>query len=182
MSPRLTPGSAAASSQAASKSKVSGRSRLSRESSDLRSLAISSSPKPERVMSTSGVSLSSARSRARSSWSQSPLIRFRARLRSLACSGERSTKMTGTLAKPRRLAASSRWWPPMTARSSRRAMMGSTNPNSWMLLVRASSSCSAIRRGLKGSGLSRSSSTCSIVRCVLLSSSPSTATRPPPPC
>ena len=67
MSPRLTPGSAAAASQAASKSNASGRSRFSRMSNVLRSPAISSSAKPERAMSTFGVLLSSASSRARSS-------------------------------------------------------------------------------------------------------------------
>ena len=53
----------------------------------------------------------------------------------------------------------------MTTLSSRRAMTGSTMPNSRMLRVRDSNSSSEIRRGLAGSGRRRSRSRPTIKRC-----------------
>ena len=66
-------------------------------------------------------------------------MRLRARFSNLACSAGRSTRTTGTEARPSLRAASRRWCPPMTDLSSRRAMTGSTKPNLRMERVSDSS-------------------------------------------
>src|SRR5438876_7085373 len=164
MSPRTMPVSTRAAASAASTSNVSSLSPLSRASRVFSSFATSSSPNPDNETSRSGTSWSSDSKRASNSCSHEPAIRFRARLRTLASSAEMSRKMTGTEGAPRRRAASSRWWPPITARSSRRAMIGSTRPKFWMLRVRASSSPSEIRRGFNPFARSSVIPTCSMAR------------------
>ena len=153
-----------ASARASSRSKLSTRSRFSRVSKERSRSAISSSPKPERVRSISGIAWRSASSRARRASSKEPPILLSARLSRRACSIDRSRKQTGTVVRPRRRAATNRWWPPMTTPSSRRANTGWTKPNCRMERSRESSSSSLIRRGLAGSGWSESIGTCSIVR------------------
>src|SRR5437870_13504978 len=51
----------------------------------------------------------------------------------------------------------------MTRPSARRAMIGSTRPNSWMLRVSASISASEMRRGLPLSGRTLPMGTCSML-------------------
>ncbi len=161
ISPRWARGAARAASSAASRSNDSTRSFLSRASSDFSSFASSSSLKPESDRSMSSTGVRSATSRARSSLSQSPEMRLRPRLSTRACSSVRSSQTTGTVFMPSFRAATKRWWPPITVRSSRRASTGCTKPNSRMLRVRASSWASPILRGFAGSGRSESISTSS---------------------
>ena len=94
-SPGLVRGSRRASSSADSSSNASGWSARSLASRLLRRSLISSSPKPLRVTSRSRSACRSARSRARSCSSQSPLILLSARFSSRACSALRSSQMTG---------------------------------------------------------------------------------------
>ena len=78
-----------------------------------------------------------------------------------ASSSARSSRITGTVVRPARRAATSRWWPAMTRRSARRASTGSTTPNVAIERVRAASSASAMRRGLPGSGCRSAIGSCS---------------------
>ena len=154
---------ARAASSAASTSNASTFSRFSRTSRDFSSLSSSSSAKPVSVRS------SFDRLQVGEHPGEQLLVPVAADL----VEGEveergpapalRSRKMTGTVFMPRRRAASSRWWPPMTVLSSRRASTGWTKPHSRRLRVSASSSASEIRRGFAGSGRSSSIATCSTV-------------------
>ena len=162
-SPGFVRGERVASSRAASRSKLSGRSAFSRVSRLRSRSRISSSPKPDRVRSISGLDWRSARRRARRASSQEPEILLRARFRRRACSTDRSSQMTGTEVSPSRRAAIRRWWPPMTVLSSFLARTGWTKPNWRRLRVSDSSSSSPMRRGLAGSGCSWSIGTCSTV-------------------
>jgi len=124
--------------------------------------------KPLRLRSMSSTGLSSASILARSSWSHSPEILLRARLRRRDCSTVRSRKMTGTVFQPRRRAATRRWWPPMTMLSSRRASTGWTKSNCLRLRVSAFISSFPMVRGLAGSGCRESIATFSIFISVLV--------------
>ena len=148
---------------ASSRSNRSGRARFSRWSKRVSRSWRSASEKPLSVRSRSAVARRSISRRASRSASHSPPIRFSATLSRRASSTGRSSRITGTVVRPARRAATSRWWPAMTRRSARRASTGSTTQNVAMERVRAASSSSPMRRGLPGSGCRSaigSSSTC----------------------